>query len=351
MPKEAQASSKKAKRAARKSGPAQASRADSAKPGPAGARTTASAAHSLEVEGRQVPVSNLDKPMFPTGFTKGQAIDYYIRISDLLLPHLKDRPITLKRYPNGVTGKYFYEKDAPDYTPKWVRRFPVPRRSGESDICYILINDLASLVWSVNLANLEMHPFLHRVPKLDIPSAMVFDLDPGEGATILQCGEVALLLKRRLDAANLRSFVKVSGSKGLQLYAPLNRTATYSVTQRYAHALAQTLEREHRDLVVSDMAKELRIGKVFIDWSQNSDFKTTVAPYSLRAKQERPYVSLPVRWKELSDAVKSGRADSLYFTPEQALTRVSGKKDAFNNVLSLKQEIPGAARASRGSGL
>lgn len=310
-------------------------------------QTMPGASHQLEVEGRQVPVSNLDKPMFPTGFTKGQAIDYYIRISGHLLPHLKDRPITLKRYPNGISGKHFYEKDAPDYTPKWVRRFPVPRRSGESDICYILMNDLPTLVWSVNLANLEMHPFLHRVPALETPTAMVFDLDPGEGATILQCGEVALLLKKRLDAAKLRSFVKVSGSKGLQVYTPLNRAVTYAVTQAYAHGLAQALEQEHRNLVVSDMAKELRKGKVFIDWSQNSDFKTTVAPYSLRAKQEQPYVSLPITWKELADALNSGGADRLHFTPEQALVRVSGKKDAFAPVLSLKQEIPRAAGTSR----
>jgi len=255
----------------------------------------------------------------------------------------------LKRYPNGITGKYFYEKDAPDYTPKWVRRFPVPRRSGESDICYILINDLPTLVWSVNLANLEMHPFLHRVPALDTPTAIVCDLDPGEGATILQCAEIAFLLKKRLDTDNLRSFVKVSGSKGLQVYSPLNRRVTYGVTQPYARGLAQALEREHPNLVVSDMAKELRKRKVFIDWSQNSDFKTTVAPYSLRAKQEQPYVSLPIRWKELADALKSGRAAQLYFTPEQALARVTAKKDTFAPVLSLEQEMPGSARASHGS--
>lgn len=305
--------------------------------------------HQLEVEGRAVTVSNLDKPMFPTGFTKGQVIDYYIRIAGHLLPHLIQRPVTLKRYPNGITGKHFYEKDAPAYTPKWVHRFPVPRRSGESDICYILIEDLPTLVWSVNLANLEMHPFLHRVPALDTPTALVFDLDPGEGANILQCGEVAILLKHRLDAANLRSFVKVSGSKGLQVYAPLNRVATYAVTQPYAHQLAQALEREHRSLVVSEMAKELRKGKVFIDWSQNSDFKTTVAPYSLRAKHEMPYVSLPIRWKELADAVKGGRPGRLYFTPEEALARVAGKKDIFAPVRTLQQAIHGNARTSPGS--
>jgi bifunctional non-homologous end joining protein LigD len=303
----------------------------------------------VQVEGREVSVSNLDKPMFPTGFTKGQAIEYYVRISTHLLPHLKDRPITLKRYPNGTTGKHFYEKDAPDYTPAWVRRYSVPRRSGESDIRYIVIDDLAALVWSVNLANLEMHPFLHRLPALDSPTAMVFDLDPGDGVTILQCVETALLLKKRLDAIHLRSFVKVSGSKGLQVYAPLNRMATYEVVRPYARSLAERLEREHPRLIVSEMAKQLRKGKVFIDWSQNSDFKTTVAPYSLRAKQDQPYVSLPVHWKELTDALESRDASRLYFTPEEALARVTRKSDPFAPVLSLQQEIPtnaGSAFAS-----
>src|SRR5436190_1568045 len=167
----------------------------------------------LQVDGRGVRVSNLDKPMFPAGFTKGQVIDYYIRVSEYLLPHLKDRPITLKRYPNGVSAKHFYEKDAPRYTPHWVPRFPVPRRTGEADICYVLLNDLPSLVWSVNIANLEMHPFLHRVPTLEKPTAMVFDLDPGEDTGILECAEVAFLLRRALATAGLQSFAKVSGSK------------------------------------------------------------------------------------------------------------------------------------------
>jgi bifunctional non-homologous end joining protein LigD len=171
----------------------------------------------LEVDGRQLSISNLSKPKFPTGFSKGQVIDYYIRVSDRILPHLKDRPITLKRYPNGVKAKHFYEKDAPAYTPKWVRRFPVPRRSGDKDICYVLINDLPTLVWTVNLANLEMHPFLHRIPALQRPTTMVFDLDPGEGIGILECAEVALMLRKACDQVGLRSFAKVSGSKGIQI--------------------------------------------------------------------------------------------------------------------------------------
>jgi len=301
----------------------------------------------LEIEGRKLSVSNLDKEMFPSGFTKGQAIEYYIRVSDHLLPHLKDRPITLKRYPNGVKGKHFYEKDAPSYTPPWVTRFPVPRRTGDEDICYVLINDLAALVWSVNLANLEMHPFLHRIPELQKPTAMVFDLDPGEGAGILECSEVALLLKKALDQMGARSFVKVSGSKGIQTYVPLNGPQTYADTQPVARGLAQRLEREHPDLIVSAMAKDLRRGKVFIDWSQNSDFKTTVAPYSLRAKQDQPFISLPIAWSELTRAAKMGDASGLYFRPEEALARIAGKRDPFAAVLSLRQKLPAfASRAN-----
>lgn len=281
--------------------------------------------------------------MFPSGFTKGQAIDFYIRVSDHLLPHLRERPITLKRYPNGATGAHFYEKNAPSYTPDWVTRFSVPRRAGDTDICYVLINDLPSLVWSVNLANLEMHPFLHRVPDLETPTAIVFDLDPGEGADILQCAAVALLLKDALAADGLRCFVKVSGSKGLQVYAPLNTPVHYSETRPYARRTAEAIERAHSDLVVSAMAKDLRRRKVFIDWSQNSDFKTTAAPYSLRAKQESPFVSLPVTWKEITAALKHGRAGELYFTPETALARIGKSADLFGPLLTLQQGLSGAS--------
>ena len=299
----------------------------------------------LEIDGRTLTLSNLDKPMFPSGFTKGQAIDFYIKVSEWLLPHLRKRPLTLKRYPNGVAAKHFYEKDAPKYTPKWVRKFPVPRRSGENDICYVLIGDVASLVWSVNLANLEMHPFLHRVPALQTPTAIVFDLDPGEGAGILECAEVAFLLKRALESDGLRSFPKVSGSKGLQVYVPLNTRVEYAATRPFARALAERLAGEQPSHIVSAMAKVLRRGKVFIDWSQNSDFKTTVAPYSLRARQAQPYVSLPVHWEELTAALEKGAPDTLYFEPGKALSRLSRTGDLFAPVLSLRQKLPGTRKA------
>lgn len=301
--------------------------------------------HQLEVNGRQVAVTNLDKVLFPSGFTKGHAIDYYIRASDLLLPHLENRPITFKRYPNGIRAPYFYAKEAPSYKPGWVATFPVPRRSGETDIHYVLLNDLPSLVWSANLANLEIHPFLHRVPEIDRPSFVVFDLDPGEGVDILGCAEVAFLLRDALKTMGLQCWSKVSGSKGIQVYVPVNDAAvTYAVTQPFARSLAQSLERSHADRVVSEMSKAVRKGKVFIDWSQNSDFKTTVCVYSLRAKNDAPYVSMPVTWEELR---KARKPSSLYYEPEGALRRLGKVGDLFAPVLRLKQRLPETSQASR----
>jgi bifunctional non-homologous end joining protein LigD len=296
---------------------------------------------TLNVEGREVAVSNLDKVLYPTsGFTKAHVIDYYIRVSPYLLPHLKDRPVTLKRYPDGVRGEHFYEKDAPSFTPEWVRTFPVPRRSGDSDIRYILINDLPTLVWSANLANLEIHPFLHRAPEIDRPTTITFDLDPGEGTDVLACADVAFLLKDVLDRMKLKSFAKVSGSKGIQVYVPLNTPVTYAVTQPFARTLAEFLAKERPKLIVAEMAKELRKGKVFIDWSQNADFKTTVGVYSLRAKRDHPYVSAPVTWDELRGAFDSGDYKRLYFDSGPALERFSSIGDLFKPVLKLKQKLP-----------
>jgi bifunctional non-homologous end joining protein LigD len=297
-------------------------------------------AQTLEVEGRPVPVSNLDKVLYPgTGFTKAQVIDFYIRASRWLLPHLEQRPVTMKRYPDGVQTEHFYEKDAPSFTPEWVKTFPVPRRAG-GDIDYILINDLPTLVWCANLANLEIHPFLHRAPHLNRPDWIVFDLDPGEGVDVLGCVEVAFLLKELLDKLKLKSFAKVSGSKGLQLYIPLNTAVTYEVTQPFARALAELLARQYPKRVVFEMAKPARKGKVFIDWSQNTDYKTTVSVYSLRAKSDRPYVSLPLTWPELKAALAKGDPASLYFEPEAALARMKQKRDLFATVLKLKQQLP-----------
>jgi bifunctional non-homologous end joining protein LigD len=295
----------------------------------------------LNIGGHNVRLSNLDKVLYPENrFTKAQVIDYYIRVSPYLLPHFKDRPVTLKRFPDGVGGQFFYEKDAPKFAPKWVNKFPVPRRAGGTDICYVLINDVATLVWCANAASLELHPFLHRVPEVQQPTSVVFDLDPGEGADVLKCAEVAFLLKDVLGRLGLQCFPKVSGSKGIQMYVPLNTAVTYAVTRPFARALAELLAKQQPKLIVAEMAKSERTKKVFIDWSQNADFKTTVGVYSLRAKRSRPFVSLPVTWDELQGALDERQTDGLYFEPESALKRLEGIGDLFARVLEIQQSLP-----------
>jgi bifunctional non-homologous end joining protein LigD len=224
----------------------------------------------------------------------------------------------------------------------------VPRRAGGKPINYIVIDDLPTLVWLGNLAALELHPFLHRASNLNTPQSIVFDLDPGDGANILDCARVAALLHDLLSRLQLRSLAKVSGSKGLQLYVPLNSPATYAATREFAHGVAKVMEARHPETVVSEMAKNLRTGKMFIDWSQNSDFKTTISVYSLRAKTDRPYVSLPVEWQELADAVKAGKPERLYWEPKAALARLERVGDLFSPVLQLRQSLPGDWKALLG---
>jgi bifunctional non-homologous end joining protein LigD len=301
------------------------------------------AKQTLEVDGIPVALSNLEKPLFPS-FTKKQVIDFYIRVSAYLLPHLRKRPVTMKRYPDGVAGEHFYEKDAPRFTPAWVETFDVPRRAGGRPIRYVVINNLATLVWSANLANLEIHPFLHRAPRIEEPTSVVFDLDPGEGADILACAEVAFLIKALFEQWKLRSFAKVSGSRGLQVYVPLNTRASYETTRPFAKAVAEHMAHKHPGLAVARMSKSARPGKVFIDWSQNSDFKTTVSVYSLRAKLKEPCVSLPVSWDELRRAAEKSTAAALRFPPDAALERLEKLGDGFAEVLTLKQRLPENAR-------
>jgi bifunctional non-homologous end joining protein LigD len=300
----------------------------------------------LSVGGKRIPVSNLDKILYPgEKFTKAKVIDYYVRISKFLLPHLKNRPVTLKRFPDGVFGEAFYEKDAPAFTPPWVKTVLVPRRETPgADIRYILINDLPTLVWLANLACLEIHPFLHLASRLDRPTSIVFDCDPGEGANILDCARVALMLRDVFHELGLDSLVKVSGSKGLQVYVPLNSSVTYDETQPIAKALAEILAQREPKLVVSEMPKRLRTKRVFIDWSQNAEYKTTVGVYSLRAKTHRPYVSLPVGWDELEEALKSHDVDALFFTPQEAIERVENLDDLFKPVLKKVQRLPAQIR-------
>jgi bifunctional non-homologous end joining protein LigD len=291
---------------------------------------------TVEVEGKQLSLSNLDKVMYPAvGFTKGHVIDYYTRVAPALLPHLRDRPLTLKRYPNGVEGGHFYEKQCPSHRPDWVRSEPVELSSKTIHFC--VCDDLPTLVWLANLADLELHPSLSNVPEVGRPSIMAFDLDPGEGTGLRECCEVALILRAALDQLGLESFAKTSGSKGIQVYVPLNvPDVDYDDgTKRLSQALARHLESAHPKLIVSSQRKELRRKKVLIDWSQNDEHKTTVSVYSLRAR-ERPTVSTPVTW----DEVGQGDPDALVFEAEDVLARVEQHGDLFGPVATLKQQLP-----------
>jgi bifunctional non-homologous end joining protein LigD len=293
----------------------------------------------LNVAGTTLDVTNLDKVFYSkTGFKKGNVIDYYVRISPALLPHLKERPITLKRYPDGVDGFFFYEKKCPTHRPKWVKTAKVTA-SEDKVINYCVINDLPSLVWTANLANLELHTFLHKAPAIMRPTTLAFDLDPGPPTDIVLCCKVGLWLKAIFDAFGMESFPKTSGSKGLQVYVPLNSAVTYARTKAVSHAIAQLLENRFPETVVSKMQKSLRSGKILVDWSQNDDHKTTVNVYSLRAK-ERPTVSTPVTWQEVSQALKKNDAKLLTFESEDVLRRVEKLGDLFAPVLTLKQKLP-----------
>jgi len=291
----------------------------------------------VEVDGHRLTLTNLDKVFYPkAGFTKAEVIHYHVQIAPYLLPHLHDRAITMKRYPDGVDGEYFYEKEAPSHRPKWVQTTQVAKGSGGA-INYCMIHDLPSLVWVANLADLELHTFLHRAPDVDRPTMMAFDLDPGPPADIVLCCQIALQLKAFFDALDLQLFAKTSGSKGLQVYVPLNTPTTYEKTKTFARTLAERFEEEHPDKVVSNMKKSSRQGKVFIDWSQNDDHKTTVSVYSLRAK-EQPTVSTPVFWEEVAQSAKKGQP--LSFTSDEVLARAEKHGDIFAPVLSLKQKLP-----------
>jgi len=295
---------------------------------------------TVEIQGRHLKLSNLEKVLYPAaGFTKGQVTDYYARIAPVLIPHLKGRPLTLKRYPNGVDQQYFFEKNATQHRPPWVKTAPIWSEGNHRDVNYILANDLPTLVWVANLAALELHPSLSMASKIECPTMMVFDLDPGPPADIVQCCQVGLWLREIFEHFGLQSFPKTSGSKGLQIYVPLNTPATYDSTKPFAHALARLLEADHPQLVVSDMKKALRSGKVLVDWSQNDEHKTTIAVYSLRAR-ERPTVSTPVKWEEVEHALRKKDAGLLRFEAAQVLQRVEKLGDLFAPVLERKQKLP-----------
>jgi bifunctional non-homologous end joining protein LigD len=294
----------------------------------------------VDIESRQLELSNLDKVLYPaTGFTKGQVLDYYLRVAPVLLPHLSGRPITLKRYPDGITGNFFYQKECPTHRPSWMTTAPVWSGANDREIQYCLLSDTPSLIWAANLASLEFHTSLSLAKHIATPTMLVFDLDPGPPASILECTQAGLWLRQIFDHYNLQSFPKTSGSKGLQIYVPLNTPTSYRQTKSFSHALARLLEKQHTDLVVSNMRKALRSGKVLIDWSQNDEHKTTVSVYSLRANKY-PTVSTPVTWDEVEISNKKREIERLSFDSNQVLARLEKVGDLFAPALSLKQQLP-----------
>jgi bifunctional non-homologous end joining protein LigD len=289
---------------------------------------------AVVADGRELKISNWDKVLFPkTGFTKGDLVAYYARVASALLPHLRDRPLTLKRYPNGVEAPYFYEKQSPSHRPEWVQT----ARVGSID--YTLCQDRPTLIWLANLADVELHTSLSLAREPHRPTMMVFDLDPGAPAGIVECAEVALVLRGLFGALGLESVAKTSGSKGMQLYVPLNEAVTYQQTKPFARRIAELLEQRLPELVVSRMTKRLRQGKVLVDWSQNDDHKTTVTVYSVRAR-ERPTVSTPVGWGEVQDCLDSRDAEVLSFDTADVLRRVAAEGDPFAMLLSVRQRLP-----------
>jgi bifunctional non-homologous end joining protein LigD len=295
---------------------------------------------TVEIQGKHLKLSNLEKVLYPaTGFTKQKVIDYYARIAPAIIPHLAGRALTRKRYPDGVDGEPFFEKNAPKYRPDWVKTAPIWSEGNHRTVYYVLTDDLPTLVWLANLAALELHPSLALSKDITCPTEMVFDLDPGPPANIVQCCQVGLWLREIFEHFGLKSFPKTSGSKGLQLYVPLNTPTNYDETKTFARALAQLLEQDHPEMVVSDMKKTLRTGKVFVDWSQNDEHKTTVAVYSLRAR-EHPTVSTPVTWDDVERTFKKKDASLLVFEAPQVLSRVEKIGDLFAPVITLKQRLP-----------
>ena len=294
----------------------------------------------VAVEGKKLKLSNLDKVLYPkAGFTKGQVIDYYRRIAPAVLPHLRERALTLKRYPNGVDAPYFYEKRSPEHRPEWVKTSPVWSFGKERDIQFTVCNDLPTLVWLANLADLELHTNLSLVSDFLKPTMMVYDLDPGPPATIVECCRVGLWIRDIFTDLKVKIFAKTSGSKGLQLYIPLNTPVTYEETKAMSHAIAELLEKQHPELVLSKMSKTAREGKVFVDWSQNDRIKTTVGVYSLRAK-DQPTVSTPVTWEEVQECLDRRDPASLSFLSDEVLARYEELGDLFAPVQRLKQKLP-----------
>jgi len=300
-------------------------------------------ATTVAIDGHRLTLTHLDKVLYPSGFVKAEVIDYYRRIAPLMLPHLHDRPITLKRYPNGSQGPFFYQKRSPPNAPSWLRTAHIATKHEPIDFC--LIDDVAGLVWLANLACLEIHTYLYRATAPQVPTMLVLDLDPGAPATIIDCCTIALELRRLLAAQGLEALIKVSGSKGLHLMVPLNSPTTFEHSKHIAHALAATMERLLPDLVTSTMAKSERIGKVFIDWSQNDASKTTCCVYSLRA-QAQPTVSAPVGWELITRCAQRRDPAPLVVTAADLLARKDFSSDPLAELETRRQRLPAAVSPS-----
>src|SRR3954465_10116910 len=299
----------------------------------------AAARTEVDVGGRRLAIGNLDRVVFPrTGTTKGELLDYYVRVADAMLPHLRDRLLHMHRYPEGVEGPRFWQKGCPEHRPEWVPTAPVWSRDKGAAIEFCVVCELATLLWAVNIGSLELHPSLHVRSDLHRPTAIAFDLDPGPGAGLLECAEVALRVRALLGELGLRGRGKTAGGKGLQVYVPLDGTATYAETKPVARTVAEVLEAQTPDRVVSRMARSLRAGKVLVDWSQNTEHKSMVCAYSVRAK-ERPTVSTPLRWSEVEGAVDRGDAGALVFEMPWGRGRVAEQGDLLSPVLAAGQPL------------
>jgi bifunctional non-homologous end joining protein LigD len=296
-------------------------------------------AGEFEVGGRRLTIRHLDRVLFPrTGATKSDVLSYYVTVSKYMLPHLRERLLHMHRYPEGVEGPRFWQKGCPEFRPSWMPTAPVWSRDKEQNIDYCVVNEEAALLWAVNLGSIELHTSLHLRSQLHRPTLIAFDLDPGEGAGLLECCEVALRLRDLFERMALQSYVKTSGSKGLQLYVPLNTETSYDVTKPVARRIAEALSEQTPELVVSQMAKSARAGKVLIDWSQNTEHKSMVCAYSVRAKQ-RPTVSTPLQWSEIEAALDQGDPGRLSFDIGAVPQRLEELGDLFAPVLSARQEI------------
>lgn len=304
---------------------------------------------SIEIEGRRLKLKNRDKVLFPeSGFTKGEMIDYYQQIAPALLPHLRGRPLTLRRFPDGISEGGFWEKRCPSYRPDWVPTVAVWSGQNEEEIDYCSADDLPTLMWIANLATIELHVSLSKAEKIERPTILAFDLDPGPPADVIDCCRVAVELHGLFEHLGLAAFPKTSGSKGLQVYVPLNSEVDYEQTKNFARALAQAFEERFPELALSNMKRDLRKGKVFIDWSQNDQHKTTVCVYSMRATEgpDGPGVSTPLLWDEVEEALENDQRSLLEFSPGDVLQRFEDHGDHFARVEDLTQSLPSARSIS-----